>query len=236
VPRYRDAWVSVTAVVATVGAVVALLTWTMAGVLSAFAAASVMGGGMTAALQPTNTPRPFRRVLVGAVSSGGGVVAAGGLMVLLGPAFAPVLIVVGLSSPPVVTRARRWLGLHTNGAWNRSAAAPADRPADGAPPDTDAAVTESGPCAVQHPVVPAPETLDDGALCWAWRRSYVTLQRASTPAAQLRAVQARQAYLDELERRNADGLSAWLASGARAAGDPTRFILQRSPTSPRRTD
>jgi len=41
-------------------------------------------------------------------------------------------------------------------------------------------------------------------------------------------VEQRQLYLDEFERRNPTGLAEWLASGARAAGDPTRFIMRRS--------
>ncbi|WP_406047119.1 hypothetical protein [Kribbella sp. NBC_00889] len=41
----------------------------------------------------------------------------------------------------------------------------------------------------------------------------------------LRIVDERRAYLDEIERRSAHGMAAWLASGPRAAGDPTRFVL-----------
>jgi hypothetical protein len=42
-------------------------------------------------------------------------------------------------------------------------------------------------------------------------------------------------YLDELERRNPDGLMAWLASGARAAADPSRYVLE-NPTRRRSID
>jgi hypothetical protein len=57
-----------------------------------------------------------------------------------------------------------------------------------------------------------------------WRRSYVALEQAVDPAAKMALVQARQAFLDELERRNPDGLHEWLESGARAAGDPTKYM------------
>jgi hypothetical protein len=57
-----------------------------------------------------------------------------------------------------------------------------------------------------------------------WRRSYVALEQASDSATKMALVQARQAFLDELERRNPDGLHEWLESGARAAGDPTKFM------------
>jgi hypothetical protein len=45
-----------------------------------------------------------------------------------------------------------------------------------------------------------------------------------TVAARLRIVARRQTYLDELERRAPAQLGAWLAAGARAAGDPSKFI------------
>jgi hypothetical protein len=69
------------------------------------------------------------------------------------------------------------------------------------------------------------ELLDDRALCLAWRVSFSGLQRAGTAEQRLRIVDERRAYLDELERRTASGLAAWLASGPRAAGDPSRFVL-----------
>jgi hypothetical protein len=46
----------------------------------------------------------------------------------------------------------------------------------------------------------------------------------------LSIVEARRDYIDELERRSPHGLMAWLASGARAAGDPSRFIVDGSGT------
>jgi hypothetical protein len=57
-----------------------------------------------------------------------------------------------------------------------------------------------------------------------WRRSYIALEQASDPATKMTLVERRQAYLDELERRYPDGLHDWLESGARAAGDPTKFV------------
>ena len=71
---------------------------------------------------------------------------------------------------------------------------------------------------------PAVDALGDSELCRQWRHSYVTLQRANTVAARLRIVARRQTYLDELERRAPQQLDAWLHAGARAAGDPSKFI------------
>jgi hypothetical protein len=66
--------------------------------------------------------------------------------------------------------------------------------------------------------------MSDAELCQAWRRSYVSLQAARGLRVRALVVHTRQLLLDELERRDPAGLSAWLGSGARAAGGPDRFI------------
>jgi hypothetical protein len=45
----------------------------------------------------------------------------------------------------------------------------------------------------------------------------------------LELVNLRQAYLDELELRNAFGFDAWLRSGAQPVGNPARFLTLRAP-------
>lgn len=66
--------------------------------------------------------------------------------------------------------------------------------------------------------------MSDDELCLAWRRSYFELQRADDEDARYGVVVRRQQYLDELERRNREGFVRWLASGARAGGDPLRYL------------
>ena len=66
--------------------------------------------------------------------------------------------------------------------------------------------------------------LDDGALCQAWRRSYVRLEASRAAEARLEVVRLRQVYLDELVRRHPAEVRQWLGSGARAAGNPLPFI------------
>jgi hypothetical protein len=67
--------------------------------------------------------------------------------------------------------------------------------------------------------------MDDAMLCLAWRVSFAALQRpVLPPSSRLRIVDRRRELLDELERRNPRGFQAWLASGARAAADPTKYI------------
>ncbi|MFI6826447.1 hypothetical protein ACIBG5_05060 [Kribbella sp. NPDC050241] len=66
--------------------------------------------------------------------------------------------------------------------------------------------------------------LTTAELCTRWQDSYDALRAATTAAARLRIVEARQHYLDELERRDPRGLNAWLGKNASAAGDPSRFL------------
>lgn len=63
-------------------------------------------------------------------------------------------------------------------------------------------------------------TVSTRQLCPEWLDSYDQLNQAPTSKARLRVVMARQHCLDELERRDPDGLQAWLASSASAGSDP----------------
>lgn len=74
-----------------------------------------------------------------------------------------------------------------------------------------------------EPGAPA-DALPTDELCLAWRRSYLHLQRAADDHTQQRIILARQAYLDELERRDGTDFSQWLAGGARASSDPHRYF------------
>lgn len=66
--------------------------------------------------------------------------------------------------------------------------------------------------------------LTTAELCRQWQDSYEALRVATTAQARLRIVEARQHYLDELERRHPRGLNAWLGDNASAAGDPSQFL------------
>ncbi|WIY00493.1 hypothetical protein QRX60_41620 [Amycolatopsis mongoliensis] len=78
-----------------------------------------------------------------------------------------------------------------------------------------------------RPAVQSPAALPDldvEELCWAWRRSYSQLQVVRDSGTREQLVLVRRACLDELERRDPAGFRRWLASGARAGSDPSRFI------------
>ena len=78
---------------------------------------------------------------------------------------------------------------------------------------------------------PTAPTMSDVELCHAWRRSFLKLEKARSVGERISLVQLRQSYLDELERRDATALRAWLSAGARAAGGPERH-LTRGPHRP----
>jgi hypothetical protein len=65
--------------------------------------------------------------------------------------------------------------------------------------------------------------LDVAGLCWAWRSSHDLLARIQDVEARGKLVMLRQAYLDEMERRDAQGFQTWLYV-ARAAEDPEAYL------------
>ncbi|MFF0267644.1 hypothetical protein [Kribbella sp. NPDC004536] len=75
--------------------------------------------------------------------------------------------------------------------------------------------------ASHHPEQATRPTLE---LCREWHDSFEALAHATTTNARLRIVIARERCLDELERRDPEGLHAWLESSASAAGDPRSFL------------
>ncbi len=130
---------------------------------------------------------------------------------------APFVVVLGVLA----------LGVWTS-PWLRARRLPG-RPADPAPlPEA----VEPGTAPVSPPDVSRVAAMTDGQLCAAWRHSFRTLETARSARERARVVTVRQAFLDELETRNEPGLRAWLASGARAASGPDRFLVGPPPLSP----
>jgi hypothetical protein len=84
------------------------------------------------------------------------------------------------------------------------------------------------PVVLKAPEPPDLTDLSDEDLCLAWRRSFTELQTCTTDEQRLAVVAARNAYLDELERRAPDAFGQWLESGPRAAGNPAKFFNPRT--------
>jgi hypothetical protein len=119
-----------------------------------------------------------------------------GLVVLLGPSTASVLVAFLLVGVRGALLARRAL-----------------RPVQ--------AVTPPVPIDVQSPVL---AMLSTPELCLAWRRSYLALGELPTGPARGELVTLRQSMLDEIERRDPAGFQRWLDAGARAGSDPGRYL------------
>jgi len=68
--------------------------------------------------------------------------------------------------------------------------------------------------------------LDVAGLCFAWRSSHQLLGRVHDVEARTKLVMLRQEYLDEMERRDAQGFHEWLEV-ARGADDPEVFLNER---------
>ncbi len=127
-----------------------------------------------------------------------------------------VVLSAGLSSPTVV------------GLAIRSARRSTKATASGLAADTT--IEKERPEPVDANSLTLPEAmgplrgLDDLQLCRLWRESFWVLHRPAPTGTVLCLVALREACLDELERRDAAALHAWLDSGARASGGPEKYL------------
>ncbi|MBB5835886.1 hypothetical protein [Kribbella italica] len=194
------------------GSVVALAV--MAGVVGLAAAGTVPDP------QNRSGRAEAARYMTWALRAAGGLVAVVGMLVVGGTGGLALTALLVVSSPAVVDRyRRRQQPRHPENL----AASPSVRP------ERVHSATVPGPI-----VWPAPDTLTVQQLCLAWRASYTALQRAQTATDRALLVQVRAGYLDALEHHDSANFDRWLTSGARAAGDPARYLL-RPPAPPQRS-
>lgn len=195
-----------------VGLFFAVITWGLGSVVIGAVCVATATAVIASSVWAGNGWSGTRRIV--RVTLGAGLItpAAVGLIVVCKLAGVLVVLVLVATTPALTSlvRARR----HVQGD------PPVARPEARTPRDTAAPVAD-GP-----PVAPAQElsSLDDEELCLAWRRSFRLLEGSPTTAQRLSVVEQRQQYLDELQRRSPGGLAAWLASGARASGNPFPYV------------
>lgn len=127
-----------------------------------------------------------------------------------------VVVAAGLSSPVVVGRALRSARPVPRAATGR-------READPTPEEPRQEPVDAGSLTLREAMGPL-KGLDDRQLCRLWRESFWVLRQPARPATVLCLVALREACLEELERRDAAGLHAWLDSGARASGGPEKYL------------
>jgi hypothetical protein len=187
---YRLVWSALSGLSAAVGLAAGVLLVPSDVLVALLFLAGLIGSAMGAnawskAKDDTVAARAWRALAVaGTVVAT--VVACAGSIVLLGPASLSFVVILGVTSPPVM----RWFGRRVGHVPGR----------------------------LYNGALTTPE------LCRRWQDSYEALRNATTAPDRLRIVEARQHYLDELERRDPSGLNAWLGGNATAAGDPSRFL------------
>lgn len=225
---YRTLWLVFCGGLAIVGAGVAFI---LAGpaMLLLFGCAAAAVGAVTRRLivgWDSNAKVPLQEVVwpvfTNSIVGGTAMVAFIGLAALLGPWVFPLALLVAGGSPPAIRRWRRWVGQH---AGSPAPTQQMTEPTDHASPEIEPG---TGPVLESSAVF---RSLSDAEVCQVWRSSFSALQRASSLSQRMRIVAARQDCLDEFERRCPHGLTAWLASGARAAGNPSRFVVGTSGSS-----
>jgi hypothetical protein len=142
-----------------------------------------------------------RSVATSALVGGTIAVALVGFAALLGQRVGLLAFAVLVSSPSAVRAYGRWL---------RSVPTPS-----AAQLDAFARVfANAGIGYVGVQPEPDPRELTDEELCQRWRASCLYLRRRPSSAQVMRAVEQRQIYLDEFERRYPGAFAAWLTSGA----------------------
>jgi hypothetical protein len=210
-------WWAVTSASALVGIMVAWLELGTRELMTCGVLATllVMCGVVAVRGQRVRSSSWIRHSVVGGVLS----TAAVGLVMGLG--LAGVIWILALTVTARAVRARVLARLV--GDRDRPGA---DQPSTPRPAPAEGPATTIVPPPAATELSATLRDLDDEALCLAWRRSFVHLQRATSPSSRLCYVQQRQRILDELERRSPDGLAAWLASGCRAAGNPLPYLVR----------
>jgi hypothetical protein len=218
-------WLVAARTTAALGLVCCVATWGLWRPLAVCIAVAVTAFGVAAALTMKST-RASTRV---GLQYGLVTMACAGLLAAFGWAGALLVLVVAVTAPVV----RIGLRVGRLSAVTRRAR----------PGDTSAIADDRGsldgrgtvPPGTADPVgrlvaladMPSADgvlDLDDHALCDVWRRSYVRLGASRAAETRLEVVRLRQVYLDELVRRHPAEVRHWLASGARAAGNPLPFL------------
>ncbi|MBW0111049.1 hypothetical protein I4I84_20235 [Pseudonocardia sp. KRD-182] len=189
-------------VLAAIGVMVvpgAIPAWVVIGVAVGVAVTSARSATRA---RPVGSADPLARragVIAGTATVTGFLVATG-LATLLGPATWVVVL-------PLLVIAALPLG------WRRWRRGPGGRPV---------------PLPVDAGPAPAPAVLTTAQLRLAWQRSYFALLEGPPGPGQREIVRFREALLDEFERRDRDGFTRWLETGARAGSDPGRYLAPES--------
>jgi hypothetical protein len=198
---YRTLWLRICVPIGVIGAAVGFAVAPEAVAL-VFVVCGGVGSLLTMCVVSEYWQRParcrLRLLAVGALVAGTSVGAFVGYASLLGPGVLLIAAAVLGGSPYVVKTSRRWL---------KSVRTPTAAGLDAMARAFAYASLETVPF---RP--PELRDLTDEQLCRRWRASCKASQRRPSAVQLIAIVAERQIYLAELERRNARGFAAWLAS------------------------
>jgi hypothetical protein len=211
--EYRRAWLVWWGLFALSGTAAALvvwpgpavaLVWILGGTVGAF-----FGIGVSNAAVAEN---PFADIDIRAVRRGagiGGFVASGAAgwgQISIGGTVA-LVVIAAVTSPPVVRMSARLVGTGP-----RQVPAPQDRES------IDAVIARAGS------VEEACRSFTTLELCLAWQHSFTITGATPEPDRAMRLLVVRQAFLDELARRDPVGLEAWMSSPTPVHVAPTAYF------------
>ncbi len=214
---YQRLWVGVSGPLTIVGLIVGFI-FAPFPVAVLFVMFGAFSADMTLCLwQSDDADRPPRArshvIARNAMVVGTAVGAFVGYSILLGRWSLLLLILVLASSPCAVSAYGRWL---------HSVPAPSSAQLD----IIARALSYASPEYLTFQPSLGVAALTDEELCEGWHASYTALQHQASAAQMATTVAERQAYLDELERRHPRGFASWLASGARAPGNPLPYLTR----------
>jgi hypothetical protein len=211
---YRAVWTMLAAAVYVVGGLTVIQQIAWQATLAVFLPAALLAGSCTLSLEAVTTERLTlsRAVRIG-TQVGLVVVVAVGLTRLLGGPGLALLVGVHLFSPATPGRIERFL--------DRRAHSP--RPAPEQLPEPSWVPPGDDLGTVQLDV---PAYMSDEDLCLAWESSTLALRQCRSVEARAGIVSARQACIDELERRQPQALRQWLAAGGDPDTSPARFLAR----------
>jgi hypothetical protein len=186
---------------------VVLLTWLFGGTLG-LATVTAVGAGDEAT--PSFDDLTARQVLTGALV--GAVVASGaaGWVGVSGAGGVALVACAALTSPPCVSRLWALLG-------------PGSDPTPSTAPPLQ--VSGSGGSTLAR----AARLMSTAQLCAVWRQTFTDVEQPDDPEQQLCALRLREVVLDELTRRDPEGLDAWMSSTLPVEAAPTLFLRADPP-------
>lgn len=234
---YRSCWRVAAGALALPGLVVAALAVPVVALVVIAAVAGLVAGLVARVGRRRREPGATRARAGAATAFAAGAVAAlaaAGLTVLLGPSGLALWLLVLVISPQAASWCGSRLGPRLGLRPVADPPAPPDPPGGARTlpsPDShrhgDAADAADAADAIELQRL---RSLTDAELSLVWRKSFTAVHQVRHGAELEQVGRERGRYLDEIERRNPMGFGRWMASGARASSDPSRYLSIYKPS------